>query len=479
MGSLLKSTYNTRYLIEDNPLYIRSDALIHLTESDIQWLLDHQVKTIVDLRDDFERKKAPCVLENDDRFSCHVYSLNGKMIPNSASEVTASYIQMMDETMNDALTFLLNCQSPVIYFCSAGKDRTGVLSALLLKKLGYEEQYIIQDYMKSKESLKPLFEKYDISIQSIIVPQESYMKGFLLQLKFKPFIDNAKILYETFQIKPLLYGSLGLEVLLKQSLNSDDIDILIPEVYIKNQWKEFKQVLENKGYRLIDEHEHTFIKDDIVFSYACIEELETFANIPLSDIKQNSIFQELNLRQYYQVYHASIKDGYRINHRYKKDQEKINTICEALLSLVEPTVDMLDYKEFLLADEKTMAYNHGTILFHKERWQAWHQQWIANKDLHYFYRYLYSHEYQCFVGEIAYHLEGDRYLCDVIIEDQYRHQLFGKMGLDLLIKSAREKGIAELYDDIALDNPAIHLFLNHGFELIETTQTCFVVKKDL
>ena len=106
------------------------------------------------------------------------------MIPNSASEVTASYIQMMDETMNDALTFLLNCQSPVIYFCSAGKDRTGVLSALLLKKLGYEEQYIIQDYMKSKESLKPLFEKYDISIQSIIVPQESYMKGFLLQLKF-------------------------------------------------------------------------------------------------------------------------------------------------------------------------------------------------------------------------------------------------------------------------------------------------------
>ena len=43
--------------------------------------------------------------------------------------------------------------------CTAGKDRTGVVSAILRHKIGMDSEYIIEDYMKSKDNLKDMFQK--------------------------------------------------------------------------------------------------------------------------------------------------------------------------------------------------------------------------------------------------------------------------------------------------------------------------------
>ena len=141
------------------------------------------------------------------------------------------------------------------------------------------------------------------------------------------FFENAKLLYDRFGIIPLMYGSLGLEYITNENLNADDIDILISEVFITGRWNEFKNFLTSEGYVLIDEHEHTFRKNGILYSYASIEELEVFAGIQLSDIEQlcnNGIkFKILSLEQYLKVYRASAKDGYRITVREKKDNDKI------------------------------------------------------------------------------------------------------------------------------------------------------------
>lgn len=141
------------------------------------------------------------------------------------------------------------------------------------------------------------------------------------------FFENTKLLYDKFGIIPLIYGSLGLEYITDENLNSDDIDILIPEVFISDRWNEFKSVLENEGYILFDEHEHTFQKNGIHYSYASIEELKSFAAIDLSEIEQRHLngfrFRILSLEQYLRVYTASSKDGYRINVRKKKDEDKI------------------------------------------------------------------------------------------------------------------------------------------------------------
>ena len=57
------------------------------------------------------------------------------------------------------------------------------------------------------------------------------------------FFENAKKLSEEFEIVPLLYGSVGLEYLTKENLGSDDIDVLVPEIFIKERWNEFKTFL--------------------------------------------------------------------------------------------------------------------------------------------------------------------------------------------------------------------------------------------
>lgn len=148
--------------------------------------------------------------------------------------------------------------------------------------------------------------------------------------KFNLFLENAPLLSDKFDIVPLLYGSLGLEYLTGDILGVDDIDILLPRVFITDRWQEFKVVLEEQGYVLVDEHEHTFVRDGVAYSYADIEDLESFAGINTEDIELHEAdgvrFLLLSLEQYLAVYQKSSKDGYRVNVRQKKDADKIKFI---------------------------------------------------------------------------------------------------------------------------------------------------------
>ena len=148
--------------------------------------------------------------------------------------------------------------------------------------------------------------------------------------KFNLFLENARFLSDKFGIVPLLYGSLGLEYLTRDVLGVDDIDILVPRVFITERWHEFKSLLEAQGYVLADEHEHTFVRDGVAYSYADIEDLESFAGIHAEDIEMHEVdgvrFLLLSLEQYLAVYQKSSKDGYRVNVRQKKDTDKIRFI---------------------------------------------------------------------------------------------------------------------------------------------------------
>ncbi len=148
--------------------------------------------------------------------------------------------------------------------------------------------------------------------------------------KFNLFLEKARLLSDKFDIIPLLYGSLGLEHLTGDDLGAEDIDILVPRVFIAERWKEFRAILEAQGYILTDEHEHTFVRDGVAYSYADIEDLESFAGIDTEDIEMQEVdgvsFLLLSLEQYLDVYKQSSKDGYRVNVRQKKDADKIRFI---------------------------------------------------------------------------------------------------------------------------------------------------------
>jgi RimJ/RimL family protein N-acetyltransferase len=155
-----------------------------------------------------------------------------------------------------------------------------------------------------------------------------------------------------------------------------------------------------------------------------------------------------------------------------------------MIDLYKPKVDELWFKESLMSDEATMAYNHargGTVPFPKEKWQQWYQRWLEASELQRYYRYLYDTDNKNFVGEIAYYYDEQRniYICDVIILAKYRNKGFGARGIHLLCKAAKENGIAMLYDDIAADNPSYKLFLKNGFEIDYQNDTVVMVKKVL
>lgn len=179
------------------------------------------------------------------------------------------------------------------------------------------------------------------------------------------FLQNAEMLNDIFNIVPLLYGSLGLEVLTKSSLSADDIDILIPQVFVTgDKWTEFKLFWESYGYTLIDEHEHTFRKDGVNYSYASVEGLKEFADIDICDIEIRNIsgteFMLLSLEQYLKVYQKSSQDGYRMNVKEKQDNQKIEFIKKKLYSIkrfkatefsILPTLSENSYREITVGVE--------------------------------------------------------------------------------------------------------------------------------
>jgi protein-tyrosine phosphatase len=57
------------------------------------------------------------------------------------------------------ITVLARTNEPAVFHCAAGKDRTGVISALLLSLLGVREELIVADYAATREALDQIVER--------------------------------------------------------------------------------------------------------------------------------------------------------------------------------------------------------------------------------------------------------------------------------------------------------------------------------
>ena len=155
-----------------------------------------------------------------------------------------------------------------------------------------------------------------------------------------------------------------------------------------------------------------------------------------------------------------------------------------MIELYKPNVEDLWFREKFLSDEETMSFNTdwgGTIPFPESEWQDWYDRWILCEDGKRFYRYLRDADSGEFVGEIAYHFDDERllWLANIIIASEYRGKGYGKQGLKILCELAAERGLGTLYDDIAIDNPAIPLLIGSGFVEEYRTDDVVMLKKNL
>ena len=209
MGTLLQSTLNTRALPTGNLHYIRSDYPGKLTDQEVKWLLQNDITTVVDLREEKEYIAKPCRLEDEEGFVYyHLPVTGGEDTPETPDAVAGTYLAMLDEKMDKIIHTIMNADSNVLYFCSAGKDRTGVVSAIILKNLGISDQKIIDDYMETKDNLMGFLTSYvaahpEVNLNTI-VPNEKNIKRVLEILTYREVQKIAKdtIEYIIDEIKP-------------------------------------------------------------------------------------------------------------------------------------------------------------------------------------------------------------------------------------------------------------------------------------
>lgn len=152
--------------------------------------------------------------------------------------------------------------------------------------------------------------------------------------KIEEFLRITKILNQKLDCVPVLYGSLGLWHVAKHPFPIDDIDILVPDNFMKEDWGKLQRLMETEGYILVNAREHEFRRDEQKVAFAGFTALVDELNIKIDSLittnKSGAKYLELSLENHLSAYEFSQKDGYRKKVRLKKDQDKINFIKSAL-----------------------------------------------------------------------------------------------------------------------------------------------------
>lgn len=147
-------------------LLYRSAAPVLLSEQDLIYLEGLNIKTTVDLRSNEERMLNPSQLMDPDRETVTMdYSLMSLLPEGMDKGVqpprTGGYgesIVTLAPLYRDVFIRLLKADGAVHYHCSAGQDRTGVVSALILSALGVSRSQILRDYQMSTRLRRPRYE---------------------------------------------------------------------------------------------------------------------------------------------------------------------------------------------------------------------------------------------------------------------------------------------------------------------------------
>lgn len=64
---------------------------------------------------------------------------------------------------------ILNARGPTVFHCAAGKDRTGIFAATVLSLLGAGDEAIIDDYVKTEQTLPQVFNRLRLSPYGFIL----------------------------------------------------------------------------------------------------------------------------------------------------------------------------------------------------------------------------------------------------------------------------------------------------------------------
>lgn len=155
----------------------RADGLGSLTDEDLAYLASIPIVTVVDFRTEREALKAPDRLPASVKHALHYPMQPGNLQQLASGMEGADAWDAFMQEMNRSLVldeaniavyrkFFSYLQKedflPLLFHCSAGKDRTGLASVYILLALGVDQKIVMRNYM---DSMVYLAGKYDAYIR--------------------------------------------------------------------------------------------------------------------------------------------------------------------------------------------------------------------------------------------------------------------------------------------------------------------------
>lgn len=145
--------------------FVRTADLGRLTDADRDALVAAGVKLDIDLRTADEEAQSPDLLARDDRFDYQRISLMGtekmdlqKMMASFPDSLGEAYVQWLDHSQPQFKQVFRRIAAQqdgaVLFHCTAGKDRTGIIAGLLLDLAGVSKAEIVHNYAISAHYLE-------------------------------------------------------------------------------------------------------------------------------------------------------------------------------------------------------------------------------------------------------------------------------------------------------------------------------------
>lgn len=148
----------------------RADGLSRLDDDDCRVMAELGLATVIDLRTPLERDERGNFPGDRVPVTYHHLPLTDVLPPDrdlarygDPDFVTDRYRQMFEQgapSLRRAVEVLAAPGAlPAVFRCTAGKDRTGILAAVVLGFLGVPEEVIVEDYVLSAESMVRLWDR--------------------------------------------------------------------------------------------------------------------------------------------------------------------------------------------------------------------------------------------------------------------------------------------------------------------------------
>ena len=151
-------------------MIFRSGGQPQLSDRDLEIVKSLKLRRIIDLRSREERSIAPTRIDGVP-YEAVGYSFaalvpDGTATPASGS-VYSGFASLLAPQLRIITRDILNGETPLVFNCSAGQDRTGFVAAILLAAIGVERDDIERDYLASTGFRRPQYEMPALDPQTV------------------------------------------------------------------------------------------------------------------------------------------------------------------------------------------------------------------------------------------------------------------------------------------------------------------------